>query len=94
MKEIEEKAEKVLEALSNALKEAEISGVKRGAKDGGIERVRKEVYYINELKNVFRKESEKAEICYDKEFLGLMKKNAPKVDEQGYIIAEVGTWVK
>lgn len=79
MKEIEEKAESVLKELSDALKEAEID-------------YRGEVYYINELKNVFRKDGKSA--CMDKEFVALMKKNAPKVDEQGYIIAEVGTWVK
>lgn len=92
MKEIEEKAEKVLGELANALREAEVE-------------YEGEVYYINELKNVFRKEVKTGEeqgkgkrkskkpACSE-EFVELMKKNAPKIDDQGYIIAEVGTWVK
>ena len=49
-----------------------------------------EKYYIIDKKNIYRKD-DKPKI---KNFKEELKKNAPKMDEDGYIITEVGTWIE
>lgn len=51
----------------------------------------KETYYVVEDINVTRKDGgEKLE----KKFRTMVKKNAPKMDEEGNFIMEVGRWVE
>jgi predicted Asp-tRNA(Asn)/Glu-tRNA(Gln) amidotransferase subunit C len=51
----------------------------------------RETYYVVEEINVIR-EDKKPDIA--KEFRDRIKKNAPKFDEDGYFITEVGWWVE
>ncbi len=49
-----------------------------------------ERYYVVEEKNIYRKDDKPKK----KSFKDELRKNAPKIDEDGYIITEVGTWIK
>jgi predicted Asp-tRNA(Asn)/Glu-tRNA(Gln) amidotransferase subunit C len=51
----------------------------------------KETYYVVEDINVTREDKNPV---LDKEFKKFSKKNAPKMDEEGYFITEVGWWVE
>jgi predicted Asp-tRNA(Asn)/Glu-tRNA(Gln) amidotransferase subunit C len=50
-----------------------------------------ETYYVVEEINVTRND-ENPDL--DNEFIEISKKNAPRVDEEGYFITEVGRWVE
>jgi predicted Asp-tRNA(Asn)/Glu-tRNA(Gln) amidotransferase subunit C len=51
----------------------------------------KETYYVVEDINVTRKDG-KSKV--NKEFRAIVKKNAPKTDEDGNFIMEIGKWVE
>jgi predicted Asp-tRNA(Asn)/Glu-tRNA(Gln) amidotransferase subunit C len=50
-----------------------------------------ETYYVVEDINVTREDGEPD---LDKDFKDIMRKNAPRVDEDGNFVMEVGKWVK
>jgi predicted Asp-tRNA(Asn)/Glu-tRNA(Gln) amidotransferase subunit C len=50
-----------------------------------------ETYYVVEDINVTRQDGEPT---LDEEFKEIIRKNAPRVDEEGNFIMEVGKWIK
>ncbi len=50
----------------------------------------KEKYYVIEEKNIYRSDDKPKK----KNFKEELRKNAPRMDEEGYIITEVGAWIE
>lgn len=50
-----------------------------------------ELYYVVEEINITRSDGEPST---KQEFAQTLRKNAPKIDEEGYYVMEVGKWVE
>jgi len=72
-------AEKILREFSERLKD--ISGFE-------------ETYYVADEYNITLPDSEPSDDKERKKFRKRFLKNSPKIDDDGYVIAEVGGWIE